>query len=405
MELKTELLQALAKEYGTPLYIYNGDLVLKRLRELYASFHWKKLRLHYAMKANYCPAILKLLCQQGAGIDAVSPGDVILATRCGFSAERILFTANNITDSEMKRVHKMGVLFNIDSLSRLEKFGSAFPGAEVCLRFNPDVVAGENEKIQTAGALTKFGILLEQLPETLAIVQRYQLKVVGLHKHTGSSIKDAALFVQAMQNLLGLAKPEFFPHLRFVDFGGGFAVPYRPEEQVIDYAAVGKQIVACFTAFCDGFGRELELCFEPGRYLVAEAGLLVTAVNTLKNNKGRLIAGTDSGFPQLIRPVLYDAYHQISNLSNPSGGIYVYDICGNICESGDRFASDRPLPEIREGDLLAIHNAGAYCYAMGGIYNLRPMPAEVMVLKGRAALIRRRLTEEELVRGILMECE
>jgi len=391
----------LAERYGTPLYIYDGDWVLKRYTELHDLITWPRLRVLYAMKANYSPAILRLLLENDAYLDTVSPGEVELALKIGFPPERLLYTANSITDAEMAEVQTKGVLLNIGSLSRLEKYGQAFPGTEVCLRFNPDVVAGAHAKIQTGGDLTKFGILLQDVPQVLEIVGRYGLSVVGLHEHTGSGIAETDKVFQSMRNLLAVATPDAFPDLRFVDFGGGFKVPYSPEEERINYASFGAQIGAIFAQFCESYGRELDMYFEPGKYVVAESGYMIVEVNTLKDNRGRLIAGTNSGFGHLIRPMIYDAYHHIVNLSNPAGSPKTYDVCGNICETGDRFATDRELPEIREGDLLAILNAGAYCYAMGSVYNLRPLPTEVLIHRGEATLARKGLSNVELADEIL----
>ncbi len=403
--LERHLLLELAGRHGTPLYVYDLDMVVQRYRDLSRYITWPRLRVLYAMKANYCPAILAALKDAGAWLDTVSPGDVALARRLGYPADRLLYTANNLTEPEMEEVQASGVLLNIGSLSRLEKFGRAYPGSKVCLRFNPDVVDGGHAKIMTGGDLTKFGILLEDLPAALELVNRYDLHVVGLHEHTGSGITRTESVYQSMHNLLSIATPEHFPELEFVDFGGGFKVPYRPDEERVDYAAFGAEITRIFSEFCDRYGRELWMYFEPGKYIVAEAGVMLVTVNTLKTNRSRLLAGTDSGFPQLIRPMFYDAYHHITNLSNPDGPRKSYDVCGNICETGDRFAEQRELPEVREGDVLAIWNAGAYCYAMGGVYNLRPMPTEVVVQDGRSRLARRGLSADELVTQILGECD
>ena len=298
----------------------------------------------------------------------------------------------------------MGALFNIDTLSTLDRFGHIFPGSDVCLRFNPDVIAGDNAKVQTAGEASKFGILLSDVDEAVHILQKHELRCVGLHSHTGSGIKEPHKFLKAAQNLLNLATPKRFPDLQFIDFGGGFAVPYHPQEKRIAYSAFGHEMTALFTSFCKGYGRELGLYFEPGRYIVAESGYLLVEVNAVKSNRHRCFASTNSGFPQLIRPVLYGAYHHIVNLSNPHGPPAEYDICGNICESGDCFAVGRTLSEIREGDILAIQTAGAYCYSMGGYYNLRSMPTEILVLEGKERVVRRSASEEELVEAILAEC-
>lgn len=405
MYLKKDKLLNIAKEYDTPLYVYNGDLVKKRYKELYDFIDWPILKIHYALKANYNPAILGLLKEEGAYLDTVSPGEVELALELGFSKDKILYTANNLTEEEMQEVAGKGVLMNIGSLSRLEKYGKAYPNTEVCIRFNPDVKAGAFEATQTAGDLTKFGILMKDVDKVKEIVEKYDLTVVGLHEHTGSGIAEKEKVYKSMKNLLKVAKKEDFPDLKFIDFGGGFKVPYEPDEKRIDYREFGEKITEIFSEFCEKYGKDLEMRFEPGKYIVAESGYLLITVNTLKNNNGRLIVGTDSGFPQLIRPFLYGAYHHIVNLSNPKGEKKKYDICGNICETGDRFAEQRKIPKIREGDVLAIENAGAYCYAMGGIYNFRPMPSEVLVEDGEDKLVRKQLTNKELVKKVLGEYE
>ena len=348
--------------------------------------------------------MLTLLRDAGAGLDTVSPGEVVYALKLGFPRERIIYTANNMTDAEFEQVLAMDVVMNIGSLSRLRKIAKQHPGMKLCLRFNPDVCDGDNEKTMTGGDLTKFGILLESVEEVKALVKEGNLRVIGLHEHTGSGLQHAESVYQSMDNLMAIATPENFPDLEFLDFGGGFKVPYKPEERRVDYVAMGAEIARRFTAFTERYGRRLDMLFEPGKYMVAEAGHLLTEVNTIKHNRTRVIAGCDSGFPQLIRPVLYGAYHQIRNLSNPAGKPVVYDVCGNICETGDRFAEQRELPEIREYDILAIGNAGAYCYSMGGVYNLRPMPGEIVVSGGKVVSERRKLTTEELAVQILGEC-
>ncbi len=404
VHLDNELIIGLAEKYGTPLYVYNGDLIVKRYGELHDFIDFPGLKILYAMKANYNYHILRLLEQKNASLDTVSPAEVLLALKAGYTADRILYTANNMTDEEMFFVKESEVMFNIDSCTRLEKYGRAFPGDEVCLRFNPDVMAGFHENVMTGGAITKFGILPGDVERVLDIVKKYDLTVVGLHEHTGSGLYDENKVYESMKNLLSIASPENFPHLRFIDFGGGFAVPYKPDDTKINYEKFGNNMNIIYTTFCSEYGRDLELYFEPGKYIVAESGYLLMEANTVKNNRGRLIVGTNSGFPQLIRPTYYGAYHQVVNLTNPHGEPKKYDVCGNICETGDVFAKQRELSEVREGDILAIRNAGAYCYSMGGVYNLRSMPAEVFCIEGKAALSRRRLSSSELVENILGEC-
>ena len=394
-------LTELAREYGTPLFVYDGSLMLERYHDLFNFIRSTNLKIHYALKANYNPGLLSLLRDSGACIDAVSPAEVRLALRLGFAPERIIYTANNMTDAEFDRVMKTGVIINIGSLSRLKKCAKNYPGSKICLRFNPDVCDGDNEKTMTGGDLTKFGILLDAVEEVKSIVKSGSLHVTGLHEHTGSGLQHAESVLKSMDNLMAIATKERFPELEFLDFGGGFKVPYKEDEIPIDYVDMGRKIAEKFNSFCAVYGKDLLMRFEPGKYLSAECGTLIVEVNTIKHNRSRTIAGCNSGFPQLIRPVLYGAYHQIVNLSNPDGRKSLYDVCGNICETGDRFAEQRELPEIREYDLLMIKNAGAYCYSMGSVYNLRPMPAEAVICGGKVADFRKALSDEELVAQIL----
>ena len=399
--LTKEQLLKFSTQYGTPLFVYDADLVRERYRDLFRFIPYPQLEIHYALKANYQIGILEALRDEGCGIDAVSPAEVELALRLGFAKDRIIYTANNMTDAEFERVFRTGVVMNVDSLSRLGKLAKKHPGARVCLRFNPDVVDGDSKNTMTGGDLTKFGILFDRVDEVKRIVREGDLHVVGLHSHTGSGLQKAESVYRSMKNLMAIATRENFPELEFMDFGGGFKVPYKPDEPRIDYAAMGAEIARLFAEHGKNYGRELKLLFEPGKYLVAECGYLLTTVNTLKFNRTRVIAGCDSGFPQLIRPLLYGAYHRIFNLGNPDGEEKCYDVCGNICETGDRFAEQRMLPEIREYDVLAIANAGAYCYSMGGVYNLRNMPSEVVVSEGKVTHWRPRTTDEELVDELL----
>lgn len=385
-----------ANKYGTPLYVYDGNQILNRYKELYEFIVYPKLKILYAMKANYNVGILKLLKKNNAYLDTVSPGEVMLALKLGFTKDEILFTSNNITDAEMNEVQETGVLFNIGAISSLEKYGKSFPGNNVCVRFNPDVYAGENKYVQTAGAITKFGILMSDLDKVLEIAAKYKLKIVGIHEHTGSGIGQTEKVFESMNNLLSIATKENFPDLEFIDFGGGLKVNYTPTAQHIDWKKFGEKVSKVFTEFCKNYGKELYMYFEPGKFVVAESGYLIIEVNTIKNNRGRLIAGTNSGFNHLIRPLLYGSYHHIENLTNPNGKKYLYDVCGNICESGDCFAEQRELSEIREGDLLVIKTAGAYCYSMGSIYNLRSMPSELLVIDDQEYLITKKLSSSQI---------
>ena len=396
-------LQEISEKVKTPFYVYDMNFVINNYNKLKACFPWEEVKLHYAMKANYNPHMLKIMNENGFCLDTVSPAEVIMAKKIGFDTDRILFTANNMTDEEMELVKLQGVLFNIDSLSRLEAYAKAYNGSRVCLRINPNVKAGENAKVETAGDLSKFGILLEDVHKAVAIAKENNIKIVGLHEHTGSGLSDTGKVFESMENLLAIINPADFPDLEFVDFGGGFKARYSPDEKVIDYVEFGKKAIAMFSEACDKYGKKLNLYFEPGKFTVAECGCMVVQVNTIKNNKGRLIVGTNSGFPHLIRPVFYDAYHHIVNLTNPTGKTDLYDIYGNTCESGDCFAIQRELPDIRVGDYLAIMNAGAYCRSMASEYNLRPLPSEYLVYNNELITSKKKLTHEELADRILSE--
>ena len=399
--ISNKIMLEAAAEFGTPLFLYDIDKIKECYQSLFKFIPYKGLKIHYALKANYNIAILKALRDMGCGLDTVSPAEVALALELGFKKEDIIYTANNMTDAEFAEVYAAGVVMNIGELSRLEKVAKNYPGSRVCLRFNPDVKDGDSEKTMTAGDLTKFGILLDDVEKVLDIVKKGDLHIVGLHEHTGSGLQKAESVYQSMKNLMNIVTPARFPELEFLDFGGGFKVPYMPDEKRIDYVAMGREIVNIFESFCKSYGRELKMYFEPGKYMVAESGHLLIEVNTIKKNRTRTIVGCNSGFPQLIRPVLYDAYHHIVNLSNPEGAEYKYDICGNICETGDRFAEERMMPEIREYDILEIQNAGAYCYSMGSIYNLRPMPSEAVFENGKLRLVRKAQTNKELVKELV----
>jgi len=344
-------------------------------------------RLLYAMKANPHPAIAKIILEEGIHMETVSAGEVKIAETIG--VDDSFFTANNMTDEEMMTVGVGSALMNIGELSRLEKFGKAFPGKRVSIRMNPNVGAGHHQHVITAGADAKFGCQLDDLPEILAIAERYDLKIVGLHQHIGSGFLDMNKFDEAISQILPLA--QHFKNLEFVNVGGGLGVAYRPGEQSIDFEVFQNLVVKSLKEFQASMNRDIEIWFEPGRYLTAESGVLLVQVNTLKTLGDRVFVGTNSGFNHLLRPAMYQAYHGIFNLSNPDGPSKIYSIAGNICESGDLFAKDREVQEIREGDILAVLDTGAYGMSMASTYNSRRLPAEVLISeKGEARSIRDR---------------
>lgn len=388
--------QALLREFGSPLYVYDLDTVRARCRALKQAVTYAPFQPLYAVKANPCPAVARAIIGEGFGIDAVSPGEVALALRLGLPPAQVLYTENNMTDAEQAEAVAQGVLINCGSLDRLERLAAA--GVRECaVRFNPDVGDGAHEKICTAGPLTKFGVHHSQVDAVLAIERRTGIKVVGAHMHIGSGFLESAAFAEACAVIFAIAAR--LPNLRFVDCGGGIGIPYRaPDAAPMDLAAMGQRLSADFAAFCAASGRSLELRLEPGRFLVAESGTLLCTVTSVKENPdGRVFVGTDTGFNHLVRVAMYDAWHRIENLSRPDAPRRAVDVVGNVCESGDVFARARELPMPQPGDVLAIRDAGAYGFAMASTYNLRPLPAEVVVDGGIPRLARPRQRIAELL--------
>lgn len=395
--MEASRLEHLALEFGTPTYVYDGQRIIQQYRKLQNSFRPHAVKLHYAMKALSNVNILRLLKNEGAGIDAVSIQEVHLALRAGFDPKEIMFTPNGIHFDELLEACTLGTLVNIDNLSLLEKFGAYFGDSyPCCIRINPHIMAGGNNHISVGHIDSKFGISIHQVRHLLRIVEHYAIRINGLHMHTGSDILDAEVFLRGAELLYEVA--DAFPDLEFMDFGSGFKVAYREDDLHTDIRKVGKQISASFAQFCSRYGRELELKFEPGKYLVSEAGTLLVRTNVVKQTTSTVFAGVDSGQNHLIRPMMYKAYHRIENVSNPKGDKKLYSVVGNICES-DTFGHDRLLHEVREGDILAIANAGAYGFSMSNQYNSRYRPAEVLVLNETAHLIRRRETLDDLTRN------
>jgi diaminopimelate decarboxylase len=389
----------IVEEFGTPLYLYEGQKIIDQYIRITEAFKQVNLKIKYALKASNNLAILKLLKSQGAGLDAVSIEEVHLGLMAGFNASEILFTPNGVAFEEIMMAVELGVQINIDNISMLERFGHEYASSvPCCIRINPHIVAGGSSHIQTGHIDSKFGISIHQLRHVTRIVEKEKIKINGLHMHTGSDILDSDVFIRAAELLFEAA--ELFQDLEFLDFGSGFKVAYKTDDFTTDIEELGVAITERFNAFCKEYGRELELWFEPGKFLVSEAGYLLVNVNVIKQTTASVFAGVNSGQNHLIRPMFYDAYHHIHNLSNPTGTPRIYTVVGNICET-DTFASDRKINEIREGDTLAILNAGAYGYTMSNNYNSRLRPAEVLFLEGKYQLIRRRETLDDIIRTMI----
>lgn len=396
--------ESLAQEFGTPYFVYEEDVIRSRFRTLNESFNVDRFKIHYAMKANYNPSLLKILLEEGCGIDAVSDLEVRLCLELGFAASDIMFTGDNSTDAEIKYCLEKGVLVNAGSLSQLDRLGRLSPGARVSVRINPDIGAGHHTHCVTGGPKTKFGIYHNLLPEIQEIVARHDLKLVGIHSHIGTGIFEADKFKAAMDITLGVAAK--VPGLEFVDFGGGIGIPYRENQSSIDLTTFGAEASDHFREFCSQYGSDLEMKIEPGRFLVCEAGTLVARVNTLKSTPAHQFVGCDTGFNHLIRPMAYGSYHKIRNASCVEGEQKAIVLAGNICESGDVFTQgddgieDREVTAFEEGHLAAILDAGAYGISMSMQYNLRCRPPELLITSsGETRLIRERESYEDLLKN------
>jgi len=395
MEAK-QLLQ-LAEQFGSPLYVYDAAKIQSQYQKLEKAFaKVPHLRINYAVKALSNISVLKLLKQMGSGLDTVSIQEVRLGLLAGFSPEKIIYTPNGVSMEEIEDVAALGVQINIDNLSILEQFGAKHPQTPVCIRVNPHVMAGGNSNISVGHIDSKFGISIHQMPHLLRIVENTGMHINGIHMHTGSDILDIEVFLYAAEILFETAA--HFKELEFIDFGSGFKVPYKKDDIQTDIEELGKKLTKRFNAFCTEYGRDLTLTFEPGKFLVSEAGFFVAKVNVVKQTTSTVFAGVDSGFNHLIRPMLYGSHHHIENISNPKGKERFYSVVGYICET-DTFASNRRIAEIKEGDLLCFRNAGAYCYSMSSNYNSRVRPAEVLWYEGKGHLIRERETFEDIIRN------
>lgn len=395
--MNNEMLTSLVEKYGSPLYVYNVDKIETQFNRICTAFSQvKSLKINYAVKANSNISILKYFKTLKAGIDTVSIQEVQLGLAAGFLPEDIIYTPNGVSLQEIEKVAELGVQINIDNLSILEQFGHHYPKIPVCLRINPHIMAGGNRNISVGHIDSKFGISIHQVPLIKRIVENTGMHINGIHMHTGSDILDIDVFLAATEILFNTAKE--FNDLDFIDFGSGFKVPYKEGDISTNIEELGEKLSTRFNEFCEEYGKNLTLMFEPGKFLVSDAGYFLANVNVVKQTTSTVFAGVDSGFNHLIRPMFYNSYHNISNISNPNGRVRYYSVVGYICET-DTFGSNRRISEIREGDTLCFNNAGAYCFTMASNYNSRYRPAEVMVFKGKDYLIRKEENFEDLVRN------
>ena len=385
----------LCDKYGCPLYVYDTSIIEAQYKRLMNAFGKTNLRLFYACKALTNIQILGYIRELGAGLDAVSINEIKLGIKAGYSPEDIMFTPSCVSLEEIAEAVALGIRINIDNISILEQFAQRFPDKPVGIRINPHIMAGGHQKMSVGHIDSKFGISIHQLPHVLRIVEATGIKVAGLHMHTGSDILNVGVFLAGAEILFNAARS--FPDLEFLDFGSGFKVPYKEGDIETDVESLGHDFSEMFLSFCKDYGRDLQLIFEPGKFFVSAAGFFFVRTNVVKPTISSVFVVVDSGMNHLIRPMFYDSYHQIVNVTNTDEKPRIYNVVGYICET-DTFGVNRIIPEVIEGDILCFFNAGAYGYEMASNFNSRLRPAEVMIKDGKDYLIRRRETFEDLIR-------
>ena len=376
----------IADEFGTPVYVTDEQRLRDNYRRIYNAFaQYMDTRIHYAAKANTNLAVLKVLEQEGSGIDAVSIGEVMSCLKVG---------GVNVSDAELKAVSDLGVMINLDSVSEMERLANIAPGTDVSFRVTPGVGSGHSAKVITGSKGAKFGIPLDEVINTYARAKDLGFNIKGIHAHIGSGGQVVEPFMDMMEVLIELVNEikAIGIDLEFIDMGGGIGVPYKPQEEEMEVGELAMNLT-------DMIQEETDIntiILEPGRYIVCDTTVLLTRVNDVKDAGTKKYVGCDAGFNTLIRPAMYDSYHYVA-LANKFGRACTdkYDVVGPICESGDYLAHDRVLPDPREGDIVAVYNAGAYGFSMSSNYNSRPLCAEVMVNDGKAELIREAETVEE----------
>jgi len=395
--IDNKILTILTQKYGNPLYVYDINKIESQYNRICNAFSSvKNLKINYAVKANSNLSILKYFNLLNSGIDTVSIQEVQLGLAAGFKPEDIIYTPNGVSLQEIEQVAELGVQINIDNLSILEQFGHHYPTIPVCIRINPHIMAGGNRKISVGHIDSKFGISIYQVPHIKRVVENTGMHINGIHMHTGSDILDIDVFLAATEILFNTANE--FNQLDFIDFGSGFKVPYKEGDISTNIEELGEKLSTRFNDFCEEYGKDLTLMFEPGKFLVSEAGYFLAQVNVVKQTTSTVFAGIDSGFNHLIRPMFYDSFHHISNISNPNGRERYYSVVGYICET-DTFGSNRRISEIREEDILCFNNTGAYCFTMASNYNSRYRPAEVMLYNSKDYLIRKQENFDDLIKN------
>jgi len=396
----------LCEKYGTPLYVYNENILRKRCRDLKGLISYSNFTVNYSLKANSNLELIKIVRSEGLRVDAMSPGEIYLNILAGYKPEEILYISNNVSEDEFRYAINAGVKISVDSVSQLETLGKINPGGRVAFRVNPGFGAGHHEKVTTAGQKTKFGIEMNRIPEVKRIIKEYNMKIIGINQHIGSLFMDSKAYLQSTASILSIARQ--FDDLEFIDLGGGFGIPYKKQSNQprLDLKELGMKLLEVIHSWVREYGKDIEFKIEPGRYIVAESGILLGKVHATKTNYNIKYIGTDLGFNVLIRPVMYDSHHDIEIYREndiPSLKEETVNIVGNICETGDIIAKDRKLPEILENDIIGVLDSGAYGYSMSSNYNSRLRPAEVLIeADGNPRIIRRRDNYDDLIRNFIL---
>jgi diaminopimelate decarboxylase len=399
--LPADYLLTLSKRHGLPLFVYDADVIDRQIQKLRSAFEVPKLELRYASKALNTTSILRHIYERGCGIDSVSPGEIMMALNAGIPPSKISFTPSGVINDEYAFAIKHGIHIHVDQTHVLEWLDQIYPGTSVTLRFNPGIRAGGHSKLEVGAEGSKFGILTSQVEEIAELTKKLSIKINGVHMHLGSDISDSGSFDEAYEYLLSIAG-HWSDTMDHIDLGGGFKIPYLPDDHAIDMTSFGARVSDRFRKFCKEIGKDITLVLEPGKFLVSASGYLLMEVTSVRHAGNTPMAYVQSGFNHFLRPMNYGAYHHLLNLSNPVGEIKNYDVVGYLCET-DTFALNRPINEIRRGDILCLMNAGAYGYTMASNYNGRPRPAEVMVKEGVDSLIRRAETIEDLLKTDLFK--
>ena len=386
--LTREQVFGLLKTYGSPLYVYDNDTIVKRCQQLnsfakrISDATNRAVHMHYSTKANSNAEILRLIKSSGIWADCMSPKELNLDLEAGFTSNELLYVCNNISQKEMAYVQSKGILICLDSVSQVKTWAHKFSGTQIMVRIKPGTIGvGHSDKVITSGPDTKFGISEDNLSELLQLSDLYSLEIVGAHQHLGSLFLNDKIdqYVTGVSAFLEIIKRNF-KSLSIIDLGGGFGVPYKPDEEPLNFDILYRKLVPVLKNFVEEYPSVKEFKFEPGRFIPCEAGVLLGTVASIKEEYGTKWIGTDVGMGTLVRPSMYGSYHEIDVVQrSPMSSKIVANICGNVCESGDILGKKRTVAWPEVNDAVMVHNAGAYGLSMSSNYTGRPRPAEVLI--------------------------